>query len=165
MRTSSARRSRTATGRPAGATSANQPSVTRPGKPASAMLGTLGNEGWRCALVIANGRSWPERTKAMLAVTFSTSTAACLPKTKVAAAPVPRLGTCDIFALVVRANCSPTKCMIEPVPAEAKSRPVAWAWDCWTRSFRLVMGDAGSTMNSMGPRYTMASVVKPFCAS
>jgi len=116
------------------------------------MLGTWGNDGWRWALVIASGRSCPERTKDMLAVTFSTSTDTCLPSTSVAAAPVPRLGTCVIFALALRANCSPVRCMIEPAPAEAKSSPVGDACDCWTRSFMLVTGEAGSTMNSIGPR-------------
>ena len=107
-------------GVPRGATSAHQTLASKPGTPASIMVGTSGSAPERCGPVTASGRNFPALICGM-AGTMSENTIWICPATRsVTAWMVPLYGICTMFTPTALLYISPLICDWMPLPPEPK---------------------------------------------
>ena len=104
-------------GVPAGASSPNHDVASKPGTPASIMVGSSGMLGERCSAVMASPRSLPSRTLGRIAPAFWNVMVMRPPITSVKFAP--RYGTCTMSRPSWLLNTSPAMCCGVPAPGLA----------------------------------------------
>src|ERR1043166_5327208 len=102
----------------AGKKKANHDETSKPGTPASAMVGRSGPAGTRFLVVTANPRALPARTCGSAGVTLSKIRSRRPAITSCSAGADPRYGTCVISIPVMRLNNSPDRCTDVPMPPE-----------------------------------------------
>src|SRR4029077_5072067 len=95
----------------AGTNSAYQADTSKPGIPDSAMVGSSGAVGKRCAVVTASPRSCPERTVCNIEpVVWKAESTRPVMVSVMAPAPAPRYGTWTSSMPALRMNNSPEGC-------------------------------------------------------
>ena len=116
----------TAGGVPAGANSPTQASSSKPGRPASAVVGILGNIGWRVLLVTANPFNLPAWICDITDGGVVMNTWTWPPRTSRIASPEPLYGTWTMSVCVVCSNRAVPTCDSDPLPCEAKLILPGW---------------------------------------
>ena len=106
--------SRMGCGVPAGASRANHDVASKPGNPASTMVGRSGALDERLSEVMAMPRTRPSRTSGRLAPAFWMPTGTTPPMTSARLAP--RYGMCSILMPARWQNSSPATCCGVPTP-------------------------------------------------
>src|SRR5689334_10284487 len=103
---------------PAGTSRPYHVVYSKPGMPASAIVGTSGSVSARFALVTPKLRSFPDLTWGSADANVDRKTEISFPRTAVSAGPVPLYGTWISWTLFVRQMSSIARCVPDPVPAE-----------------------------------------------
>src|SRR5665213_418212 len=107
-------------GVPAGTTKAAQDVTTKLFSPASAMVGTSGSVGQRCAEVTARARIFPDLMKDMYEARLSIAKVTSPDSMAGMVCAAPRNGTCTESSLVRLTNMTPDKCGDVPTPGLPK---------------------------------------------
>ena len=106
-------------GVPAGAITPKNPIISNPGRPDSAIVGTLATTGERFKPVWASIRSLPACTNPIDAVMFENIIGRWPAMTSMSAGPSPLNGTCTSLSRAWVASSSPDMCGVVPSPPEA----------------------------------------------
>ena len=107
-------------GVPAGATMPVSVSLSSPGTPASAMVGTSGSAGERWALITASARSLPSLMVLMAGGSAVNAIGVWPPMVEWIASAAPLNGTVTRSSSKSCLNSSPERCGVEPVEGCAK---------------------------------------------
>ena len=117
--TASCRRLTSAAGSLAGATTANQPSMSTSGQPCSAIVGTSGSEGTRCLPITPMARSAPLFKWPCTAGTATTPISTWPPIRSAIIGPTPLYGMWRTSTPAASTNISPARWMMVPLPDDA----------------------------------------------
>ena len=112
-------RSIVAAGVAAGTTTPCQVIASKPGTPASEIVGSSGTVAERCAPVTASARSLPALIYGIAEAEVANISWACPAITSVSAGCAPLYGMCSIWTPVIALKSSPARCAAAPLPEDA----------------------------------------------
>jgi hypothetical protein len=152
-------------GVPVGARIPNHDDASKPGTPASAIVGTSGNAGARFVEVTAIARSLPALMCGIAEGRLSNMICTWPPSRSVIAGAEPLYGTCDICTPVITLNSSPDKWIDVPLPLEAKLIAPGLSFASLINSATVFAGTEGCATSTFGTPATRMTGAKSFAAS
>src|SRR6185436_11693875 len=159
------KRSSTGCGVPAGARMPHQLVTSKPGTPPSAIVGTSGMAGLRCAPLTPSAFSLPERTCGIICTRLPRFICTCPAITSVIAGPPPLYCTITKLVFDCRRNSSVAMCWKLPMPAADAFSSPGFCFSRLNRSATELTGEFAGTTSSAGPLPSMATGSNDFMMS
>src|SRR5688572_12665446 len=163
--TSRYRRSSTGRGVPTGATMPHQLLTSKPGTPASAMVGTSGIAALRFALLTPSALSLPERMCGTICTRLPRLNCTWPAMVSVRAGPPPLYCTITKLVFDCRRNSSVAMCWKLPMPAAAAFSSPGFCLNKLNRSPTELAGELAGTTSSAGPLPSIATGSNDFMMS